>query len=134
MRMVIVWLHMALDDNKQIIRKNFLSLNKLEIAVRMYKICLLVIVLGFGAPMVSLRVFVQEKVTVRTTRHTSDLPGPCHLMISEYLAPVFQNLYPVDKAIQSWFTVCLTFIRCQWILIYPVDSSTQVLNNLSGQV
>ena len=57
-----------------------------------------------------------------------------HLTISEYLAPGFQNLYPVDKAIQSWFTVCLTFIRCQWILIYPVDSSTQVLNNLSGQV
>ena len=59
MRMVIVCLHMALDDDKQIIRKNFLSLKKLEIAMRMYKVCLLVIVLGFGVPMVSLQVFVQ---------------------------------------------------------------------------
>ena len=68
----------------------------------MYKICLFVIVLGLGAPMVSLRVFVQEEVIVRTTRHTSDLPGPCHLMISEYLAPVFQNLYPVDNSVMVY--------------------------------
>ena len=84
----------------------------------MNKFCLFVIVLGLGAPMVSLRVFVQEKVTVRKPLNT---PQTCqaHLTISNYLAPVFQNLYPVDKAIQSWFTIYLvTFIRCQQILSY----------------
>ena len=103
--MVTVSLHMALGGDKTDNTQDFFYLNKLEIAERMYKICIFVIVLGLGAPMVSLHVLVQERVTVRTTRHTSDLP--------EYLAHVSQNPYPVDKAIPSWFTVYLTFIRCR---------------------
>ena len=54
---------MALGNEKTDNTHDFFYLNKLEIAERMYKICLFVIVLGFGAPMVSWRVFVQEKVT-----------------------------------------------------------------------
>ena len=51
---------MALGDDKtDNTQYFFFYLNKLEIAERMYKICLFVIVLGLGAPMVSLRVFVQ---------------------------------------------------------------------------
>ena len=61
--MVIVCVHMALGNEKPDNTHDFFYLNKLEIAERMYKICLFVIVLGFGAPMVSWRVFVQEKVT-----------------------------------------------------------------------
>ena len=56
---VIVSLHMALGDDKTDNTQDFFYLNKLEIAERMYKICIFVIVLGLGAPMVSLRVFVQ---------------------------------------------------------------------------
>ena len=58
----------------------------------MYKICLFVIALGLGASMVSLRVFVQEKVIVRSTRTLQTCQA--HMTISEYLATVFQNLYP----------------------------------------
>ena len=90
MCMAIACVHMALDDDDT---EDFFYLNKLEIVERMCKICIFVIVLGLGAPMVSLHVLVQEKI-IRTTRHTSDLP--------EWLAHVSQNLYPVDKAIQSF--------------------------------
>ena len=56
MCMAIACVHMALDDDDT---EDFFYLNKLEIAERMCKICIFVIVLGLGAPMVSLRVFVQ---------------------------------------------------------------------------
>ena len=111
--MVIVCVHMALGDEKTDNTHDFFYLNKLEIAERMYKICLFVIVLGLGAPMVSWRVFVQEKVTVRATHTPQTCQAHATISIQSKLAPVFQNLYPVDKTIQSWFTVYLTFICCQ---------------------
>ena len=87
---------MALGDDKTDNTQDFFYLNKLEIAERMYKICIFVIVLGLGAPMVSLRVFVQEKATVRTTRHTTDLPGPPEL---------FQSIWP------QFFKISIQWIR-----------------------